>query len=84
MAGKRKAIPAEYFLVEKIVDFFREIHAKIPIFPLANNSWILIVKPNPYISMKARGTPCSAAGRPRRQVQAQAFKTFPQFPMNVR
>jgi hypothetical protein len=41
------------FLVEKIVDFFREIRAKIPIFTLANVSWILIGKANPYISMEA-------------------------------
>ncbi|MGA3136368.1 MAG: hypothetical protein ABSC88_10290 [Terracidiphilus sp.] len=57
MAGKVKAIPAEFFLVGKNVEIFREIRAKIPIFPLANTSWILIVKPNPYISMKAWDRP---------------------------
>ncbi|MGP8173901.1 MAG: hypothetical protein ACLP7O_05070 [Terracidiphilus sp.] len=53
MAGKVKAILSVRFLVEKNVEIFREIRAKIPIFSLANISWILISKVNPYISMKA-------------------------------
>jgi hypothetical protein len=53
VAGKGKAVPAEFFFVGKIVEIFREIRAEIPTFSLANTSWILISKANPYISMEA-------------------------------
>jgi hypothetical protein len=43
--------------VEKVVDYFREPHAKNSIFPLVNCHRILIEKANPYLSTETWKAP---------------------------